>query len=309
MNLAPIILFAYNRPTHLAKTLEALKSNILAKESLLFIFADGKNPKKIGDFQQVREMLKNLEIEQNEFAPFASVNIVYREENFGLADSIIQGINAVIYRFNKAIILEDDIVTSPIFLNYMNDALNRYENEQKVWSISAWSYPIDTQDLEDCYFWRSPHCWGWATWADRWQYFKRDIQWALNNFTKQDIDYINIDGCAPHYFKQVIANHRGKIKTWAIFNYLIAYKHNALTLCPTISYVQQIGFDNSGTHCGEEGEVLNSHIINTKLPEFYPNTIAESSIALTRIKAFEKSLKKSLLMRILRKVKHLLHIS
>ena len=135
MDLAPIILFAYNRPIHLSKTLEALKSNTLAKQSLLFVFLlMEKTLKKREGFQKVRQLL-------------ASIEIVYRKENFGLADSIIQGINAIIYRFNKAIILEDDIVTSPAFLNYMNDALNRYENESKVWSISAWSYPIDKQDL------------------------------------------------------------------------------------------------------------------------------------------------------------------
>ncbi|BAM12059.1 conserved hypothetical protein [Helicobacter cinaedi PAGU611] len=148
MDLAPIILFAYNRPIHLSKTLEALKSNTLAKQSLLFVFLlMEKTLKKREGFQKVRQLLKELEIEQDNFAPFASIEIVYRKENFGLADSIIQGINAIIYRFNKAIILEDDIVTSPAFLNYMNDALNRYENESKVWSISAWSYPIDKQDL------------------------------------------------------------------------------------------------------------------------------------------------------------------
>lgn len=308
MDLAPIILFAYNRPIHLSKTLEALKSNTLAKQSLLFVFADGENPEKREGFQKVRQLLKELEIEQDNFAPFASIEIVYRKENFGLADSIIQGINAVIYRFNKAIILEDDIVTSPVFLSYMNNALDRYENELKVWSIAAWSYPIDTQGLGDCYFWRSPHCWGWATWASRWQYFKRDIQWALNNFTKKDIDYINIDGYAPHYFQQLIANHKGKIKTWAIFNYLIAYKHNALTLCPAIPYIKQIGFDNSGTHCREEGEIFNSHIINTKFPIIYPDAIVESSTALARIKVFERSLKKPIIIRILRKIKRLLHI-
>ena len=307
MDLAPIILFAYNRPIHLSKTLEALKSNVLAKQSLLFVFADGKNIQRVDGFQEVRSILKDLEKEQNEFAPFASVDITYREENFGLADSIIQGINAIVYRFNKAIILEDDIVTSPVFLSYMNNALNRYENELKVWSIAAWGYPIDTQGLGDCYFWRSPHCWGWATWADRWQYFKRDIQWALKSFTKQDINYINIDGYAPDYFDQLIANYKGKIKTWAIFNYLIAYKHNALTLCPATPYIKQIGFDNSGTHCGEEGEIFNSHIINTKFPIIYPDAIVESSTALARIKIFEKSLKKPILIRILRKIKHLLH--
>ncbi len=188
----------------------------------------------------------------------------------------------------------------------MNTALQRYENEEKVWSITAWSYPIDTSGLGDCYFWRLPHCWGWATWASRWQYYKRDITWALENFSQSDIDYINIDGVA-RYYDHLLANAQGKIKTWAIFNYLIGYKHNTLNLCPSTSYVKQIGFDGSGVHCGKEGEVFNVSHTNMKFPITFPQEIIESPLALERIKAFELSLKKPLPLRVYRKLCRIAH--
>lgn len=311
MKLAPIVLFAYNRPVHLQRTLDALKTNILAKQSMLFIYVDGKKQniakEESEGIHAVKILLDKFMIEQNNNPMFDSINITYQKYNLGLADSIIYGVSEVMKQFGKAIILEDDILTSPVFLNYMNDALNRYENEAKVWSIAAWSYPIDTVDLGDSYFWRSPHCWGWASWADRWQHFKRDTQWALENFDQKDINYINIDGSA-NYFNQLIANHQNKIKTWAIYNYLIAYKHSALTLCPSIPYVKQIGFDGSGVHCNEGSEILNSVYINTKFPITYPEQITESHLAFERIKAFELSLHKPILIRIINKIRRIIRI-
>lgn len=204
-------------------------------------------------------------------------------------------------QYGRAIVLEDDIVVSPVFLDYMNDALNTFADEPKVWQINAWSYPIDPKGLGDSYFWVFPHCWGWGSWQDRWQYFKRDIGWALDNFSKADIKAINLNGAQKHW-QQVILNKKGKIKTWAIFSVLMAYKHNALSLCPSISYIYQIGFDGSGVHCGPDGKVLNVHKVNTKFPITYPSEIKLSNLALERVYAFEKSLKKPFLVRVKNKL-------
>lgn len=305
MNLAPIVLFAYNRPKHLKQTIKALIANYQAKHSELFIYIDGAKDNltkiQLEDIQEVRDYLALLHSANRTEHFFQSIHITQREYNFGLADSIIQGVSEIIGKYGKAIILEDDILTSPVFLDYMNAALEKYKNEPKVWNICAWSYPINPQNLGDCYFWRSPHCWGWASWADRWQHFKRDTQWALENFSQEDIEYINIDGTA-HYFEQLLANHRGEIKTWAIFYYLLAYKHNALSLCPDVSYIKQIGFDGSGVHCTQEGEILNTQNINTRFPIAFPEQIIESHLAFERIKDFELSLKKSLPLRVKSKI-------
>ena len=307
-NLAPIVVFAYNRPWHLRKTLKALMANRFAKHSRLIVYADGAKPSatqtELEKIEGVRDYLTLLALANKTEGFFHSIDIVQRECNFGLADSIINGVSEVMQKYGMAIVLEDDIITSPVFLDYMNASLHKYQHEARVWSISAWSYPINPQNLGDCFFWRSPHCWGWASWADRWQYFKRDIPWALENFSQEDIDYININGSA-RYYDQVIANYEGRIKTWAIFNYLIAYKHGALSLCPNVSYIRQIGFDNSGEHCGEDGEILNTQVINTTFPVSFPSEVVESRLAFERIEAFELAQKLPIAQRIVRKIQRI----
>ncbi|TLD95769.1 sugar transferase [Helicobacter jaachi] len=302
---APIVLFTYNRPKHTQQTLQALSLNTLAKHSDLVIYQDAPKPQatqqQLDSIKEVRAYLQSFQIQNTHHKYFKSLTLIERPHNFGLADSITDGVSALMEQYGRAIILEDDIVTSRVFLAYMNESLERYKDTPKVWSISAWSYPINPQGLGDCYFSRIASCWGWASWADRWQYFHRDTQWILDNFTQADINYINLDGTAG-YFQQLLANHKGKLKTWAIFNYLLAYKHKALTLHPTISYIQQIGFDGSGEHCGPGGEIYNAANINTKFPITYPSQITESALAFERIKAFELSLKKPLPTRALNKI-------
>ena len=300
--LAPIVLFTYNRVNHTKRVIESLMQNVPSAQSDLIIYSDApKNTEATQQVAAVREYLRNLVDSNKDKHVFKSITIIERPYNFGLADSIIDGVTATMNKYGKAIILEDDIVVSPVFLDYMNDALNRYQAETKVWSINAWSYPIDSHDLGDSYFWSIPHCWGWGSWSDRWQYFKRDIQWVEQNFNKADINAINLGG-STNYFGDFILNKQGKIKSWAIFNYLIAYKHNALSLAPSISYVYQIGFDGSGVHCGEEGNVFNPSTINVKFPISYPTEIKVSHLAFERICAFEKSLKKPLWIRIKNKL-------
>jgi len=103
---------------------------------------------------------------------FKKVTVVERDKNMGLADSIIDGVTTVVNQYGKLIVLEDDLVTSPYFLKFMNDALDFYQHEKKVWHISGWNYSITTNDLDDVFLWRLMNCWGWATWADKWQHYE-----------------------------------------------------------------------------------------------------------------------------------------
>ncbi len=104
---------------------------------------------------------------------FKSLTVHHRPHNYGLAKSIMEGVTDVISEYGSVIVLEDDIVTVPGFLRFMNDALERYRHEPKVWHISGWNYPIDPEGLDDAFFWRTMNCWGWATWADRWTHFEK----------------------------------------------------------------------------------------------------------------------------------------
>jgi hypothetical protein len=280
MNISPIVLFVYNRPWHTQQTIEALQKNELANKSELFIYADGaKNEKASNQVSQVRNYIKKID-------GFKKVIIIERDNNWGLANSIIDGVTQTINKYGRVIVLEDDLVTSPFFLKYMNNALEFYKNEEKVMHISGWNYPIEINALNDVFLWRVMNCWGWATWADKWQYFEKDTDKLINEFTKKDIYKFSLDGTA-NFWKQVLLNKKEKTNTWAIYWYASIFKQNGLCLNPVQSFVQNIGNDNSGENCSKTNSFSSSNSSLNRDIKFIEK-IAENDMALERVKVFYK---------------------
>ena len=161
-NLAPIVLFVYNRLWHTKQTVEALKKNELASQSEIFIYCDNAKSEKVqSSVNEVRNFVDTVD-------GFKKVTVIKREKNWGLSDSITDGVTKIVNKYGKIIVLEDDLVVSPYFLKFMNDALKFYKDEKKVWHVSGWNYPINSDNLDDVFLWRLMNCWGWATWSDRW---------------------------------------------------------------------------------------------------------------------------------------------
>lgn len=244
-NLAPIVLFVYNRPWHTLQTLESLKNNELASESELYVYCDG--PKENASEQDLIKIKETRDvIKKNQWC--GKVNIIERNDNKGLAYSIIDGVTDVVSRYGKIIVLEDDIVTSIGFLRYLNDALWFYENESKVMHISAYMFPLNLK-LPETFFYNSATCWGWATWKRSWNhlninandlYEKLIIRGELDNF-----DYKESFG----FIKQLNDNMEGKIKTWAIKWHTTIYLLDGFCLHPNISLINNIGHDSTGENC------------------------------------------------------------
>ncbi len=293
MHLAPIVLFVYNRPWHTQQTVEALQKNELANESELFIYSDAaKNENAEAKVNEVREYIKNID-------GFKKVTIAEREKNWGLADSIIDGVTKIVNQYGKIIVLEDDLVTSPYFLKFMNEALEFYKDEEKVWHVSGWNYPIDIDRLEDLFLWRVMNCWGWSTWADRWKYYEKNVNNTIKEFSKDDIKRFNIDG-VENFWGQVLANKTGKINTWAIFWYATIFKQNGLCLNPSQTFVENIGHDGSGVHCGDSCAFSGS--LSMKKQINFDIKIEENSLAVERIQQFYKSQQKSFFVRAINKL-------
>ena len=275
--LSPIILFVYNRPDHTKRTITALKKNALSSESDLIVYSDGaKSSFDLQSVAEVKNYIKSID-------GFKSVKIVDRKSNWGLAKSIIHGVSSVVNEYGRVIVLEDDIVTSPAFLSYMNAALDHYIDKGKIWHISGWNYPIDNSELEDVYFSRIMNCWGWATWVDRWNNFEKNAEKCINSFTKDDIKYFNLDGYHD-FWSQVVANKNREIDTWAIFWYTTIFKNEGLCLFPSKTYVKNIGNDGTGVHCGtiKEGPMPG---MNDKFDVKLSNSIIESRVAINKIKS------------------------
>lgn len=248
--LAPIVLFVYNRPEHTQKTINALKKNELAKESELFIFSDGeKNQIDKKKVQEVREIINNIN-------GFKNIKIYESKINNGLANSVIDGVTNIINEYGKVIVLEDDLITSKIFLRYMNRALNFYEDNKDIWSISGYNLPINIPKGydHDVYLSYRAHSWGWATWKDRWN----EIDWKIKEFdqflsNKQKQKLFNRAG--NDMTRMLKKQINGQIDSWAIRWCYNQFKEDSYTIYPVKSKVKNIGMDGSGVHCG----VSNQH--------------------------------------------------
>jgi hypothetical protein len=185
----------------------------------------------------------------------------------------------------------------------MNSALDFYSTNKKIWHISGWSYPIETAALDDTFLWRTMNCWGWATWSDRWKYFEKNTDKLIDGFTAKKINTFNLDGYED-FWGQVLANKEEKINTWAIFWYASIFENKGLCLNPTETFVNNIGLDGSGVHCGANTSYLSK--LNTKKSLNFETKIEESVIALERIQLFYKRMKKSFIIRVINKVARIL---
>lgn len=289
MILSPIVLFVYNRQWHTQQTIEALQKNDLASESELFIYSDGpKDEQSIEKVANVRKYIQKI-------YGFKKITIIERDKNWGLANSIIDGVTTIVNQYGKIIVLEDDLITSPYFLLFMNEALEFYKEEKQVMHITGYSYPIKQNELDDTFFIKPTSCWSWATWDRSWKYYQKDIDFYINRFDQNMINDFNLNN-AYNYFDQIVQNKQGKINTWAIFWYASAYLQNGLSLHPKESYVQNIGFDDEGTHCRATTDFYTCFIQEPKLN--FSTKITESQKGRKAYEEYFESLKVSLYKRV-----------
>ena len=220
-NLAPIIVFTYNRLNHLKFCINSLKKNKLCKESKVYIFSDG--PKNNSDklkVKKIRDYIKRVK-------GFKKKIIIERKKNFGLAKNIINGVTNTIKKEKKAIILEDDLIVNSYFLKFMNSSLNRYEKTKKIWHISGWNYNIKINKDYDCYLTRGMNCWGWGTWHDRWKYFEKKPEKIVKRWDKNKIKRFNFNN-SINFYSQILRNYNNQLNSWAIFWYATIFSRNNL---------------------------------------------------------------------------------
>lgn len=242
MNLSPILVFVYNRPEHTRRCLESLQADPLACDSDLYIFSDGAKASSVEAVAQVREVIR---------LPwrFKSVRIVEQAENRGLARNIIEGVTSVTETEGRAIVVEDDLVCSPYFLTYMNEALELYRDDERVWHVTG--HILDHRArLPETFFLRFADSWGWGTWHRAWRHFNPDGNELLTRLRERNLcRTFDLDG-AFHFTRMLEEQIAGKNNSWAIRWNATVFLADKLMLAPDRSLVDNKGFDNTGTHCG-----------------------------------------------------------
>lgn len=269
VELAPIVLFAYARPEHTLRTLQALAANTLASQSRLYIYVDGVKKGASDDVVK-----RNAEVREVVRSQQWCGEVVVREqtENKGLAASIRDGVTDVLQQNGKVIVVEDDLVTSPAFLSYMNKALDFYASYPAVFSIGAYSYPAQRMAIPDDYDFDTYAClrncsWGWATWSDRWN--KTD--WSASHY-----DYMKSHPAVKEAFNRMgddefemfqSQQERG-LNIWSILFTMAHFENHAVAIIPCQSYVDNIGLDGTGENCGVQSSLQHSQLNQNENPKF-----------------------------------------
>jgi GT2 family glycosyltransferase len=276
--MSPVVLFVHARPLHAQRTLEALRANDGAMETDLYIFADAaRNAKESKAVEEVRSLARAV-------SGFRSVQVIERETNLGLARNILDGVTSVAERHGRAIVLEDDIVTSRNFLRFMNEALDRYEDDPRIWHVNGWTYPVKTQSENRAFLTPVMECWGWATWKDRWQQYRKDPDRLLGSWDRKTIRRFNIEG-GYNYWTDVRRNADGSVSTWAVFWYATIFERGGLCVSPPQSYTVNIGIDGSGVNSGNRNIFADVVAADEPLPE-WPIEIAADTKAWAAIRDF-----------------------
>jgi hypothetical protein len=293
---APIAVFAYKRPEHLRRTLQALLANPEAAESQLTVFCDGpKNEADRVSVEAVRALARRVH-------GCASVSVIESGRNLGLAQSMMRGVTEMLRHHDRLVVLEDDLVVGPRFLRYMNDALRCYADDERVASIHGYLYPVAAR-MPETFFLRGADCWGWATWSRAWRRFRADAVQLLAELRRRGLEpAFDLDGSYP-YARMLEDCIEGRNDSWAIRWHASVFLDGGLTLYPGSSQVQNIGADGSGVHVAHTRSF--EHVDWGREIRVGGIAVEESLEARRAVAAYLATLRPTLTGRVLRRLRRL----
>lgn len=297
MNLAPIILFVYNRPWHTLQTLEALAKNELAEESVLYIYADGaKGNATAEDLDQIAET--RTIIRKKEWCK--KVTIIESETNKGLADSVIRGTTDIVNKYGKVITLEDDVVTSKYFLKFMNEALDKYSENNEIFMVGGYNFPVkEIKSINSSFFIPLTSTQAWGTWKRAWTIFDINAsgyeELKTNDILRKSFNLGGIYDYSGMLFKQMEDQN---ISSWAIKWWWSVFKKNGLVLYPDKSLIKNIGWDATGRHSGKNNPYFDADWSEDYFINKFPETIRSDEQKFNLIKTYiTKQIQQPILIR------------
>ncbi len=265
----PVALFAHKRPLHLRLVVDSLRANPEAADTEVFIFCDAAaRPEDRPAVAEVRDYAQSVN-------GFKRVAVIEREINYGLSRSITEGVSRLCAEYGRAAVVEDDVLVSPHFLGWVNAALDKYENDERVFSVGCYVFPTQRK-LPKTFFLSLPDCWGWAVWARSWHRYQADGVVLLQALYERNLEHrFDFEGAYP-YTEMLRGQILGKNDSWAVKWSASVLLAGGLTIYPGRSMTRNIGFDGTGTHCGESDAYLSE--LAEDLPAIEDIPVVESEI-------------------------------
>lgn len=298
----PIALFAFRRPEHLSTTLTALAANHGAREHDLVAFSDGpRRPADEAGVAAVRRVLDEW-AGRGSFRTFTCDN---QATNLGLRRSIIRGVGRLCAEAGSVIVVEDDLLTSPWFLQYCRDGLSVYANDITVASIHGYVYPV-ARKLPETFFLRGADCWGWATWRRAWAHYDDDADSLLQRLRRAELTLTFNHGGSRDLIGMLAAARDGRVDSWAVRWHASAMLAGMHTLYPGRTLVRNIGLDSSGSHGDQRTTGLiaapTSSPVGVQSQEVREDTTAWTAIG----DHFRRQMPLGIPGRIIRRLRHLI---
>lgn len=236
------LLFTYCRSYHTEQVITALRKNSIMPQKLL-IFQDGLNKdEKTDEWNRVNRLINMID--------WCDREIIVSEYNKGLADSIIYGINYAFREYDAVIVLEDDCVPTANFLNFMQQCFEKYQNNEKVYAVSGYAWPIELpEDCYDVYGCGRTSTWGWGTWKNRWEKYTVDNH-VLKHIRRDREKSRNLAVWRNDCEQTLVGNVTGRMDAWGVYWGLCVIDNDGICINPYVSLIQNIGFDGTGVHCG-----------------------------------------------------------
>ena len=232
-----IIIFAYNRPSHLKRVLIALENNKVKND--IYLIIDGPKNK----FDKINQEDISLSLTRFSNKNKRIVKIIKRKKNLGLAKSITGGITYLSKKYQNLIILEDDTIAYKNFIRFVEKHLKLIKSIDNTQVICGYQFPnfeknpktLKTLLLSNFV------SWGWAIKSREWQAY---LKFKKKN-KKKNIKAVPI--FLRNYFEDKYTVKQKK-NIWSLdFMYYNFIKGNKY-IFPNTSLIKNIGFDGSGVN-------------------------------------------------------------
>ncbi len=235
------LLFTYHRSYHTEKVLETLKNNTIRPQKLI-VFQDGlKRNEDDSEWLKVNKLIHGID--------WCDKEIVVSQFNKGLAESVVSGVDYAFKKYNAVIVLEDDCVTAPDFIRFMEQCLVKYENDKRVYSVSGYGWPIALEKEQyDIYGCGRVSTWGWGTWKDSWEKYQADS--GIVKYLKQDeLKSRDLALWGNDLEQMMLDQIVGRNDSWGVYWALDVIKNKGICINPYETLIQNIGLDGTGVNC------------------------------------------------------------
>jgi len=235
-----IAIFAYDRPVHLKRVLTNVRKNDVDH---LYIFSDGPGgPRDKAKVECVRDVIKNID--------WCRTTTFARETNWGMAESVVSGIERVFDDHDRMIMIEDDCLPAPGFIDYMKKALKKYDGSEAVMSVTGYVPPIEIpkEYPYDAFFSYRSNTWGWGTWHSAWEHYERKSL-SRDGFSQRKMEIKDLcKKSGRDIIPMLQQQFDGEIDSYHVWWRLEIAKRSGVCLYPTKSLIRNIGHDGTGTH-------------------------------------------------------------